>query len=238
MRIKIDRKKGEWSEYFASQAGYLGDAADAAVLSATDSIKALGRTQVSSALSPRSANTFSSMFFTNTRDGGDRGLAGYVYGRWWRKGVGSGRPVDILAEFETGATITPKRGEALAIPIPANAGKFGIGLNSGRSTRLTPLSFEQRTGLELKYIERPGKNPLLVTDGTRAPQDFFARGKKRRFRKRRAGTAAQQANPIPIFVLVRTSRLPKRLDFSDIRDRAGPDRLMQAMLIQLGKRYG
>lgn len=233
MRVELVGKPEEISAFFAQKATQLEDAVNAAVYGSTEDIKKLGRVQVSAALSPRAANTYNARLYTDDRSNGRLGLVGYVYGRWWRKSA-AGKPTDILAEYETGATIRPVRSEWLAIPIPATAGKFGLGLNSGRRVRLTPLSFERRTGLELRAIKRPGKNPLLVTDGTRAPQNIL--GKGRRFRKRVKGS--KYTAWTPVFVLVKSSRLPKRLDFTDLAARAGPAKLSERLLHELGKRYG
>lgn len=227
MRINLQADRGKLEAYLTQQAEATADAADAAVRFTTEETKKLGRVQVGAALSPRAANTLTSRFYLGSREGGRQGVAGYVHGRWFRRSA-AGRRTDILAEYETGATITPKRGTALAIPL-RGAGRFGLSALD-RRTRVTPASFERQTGLELRLVQRPGKNPILVTDGTRAPRILNSRGD---FVKRKKGS--RYAAWVPVFVLVRQSRLPKRLDFTQLRRKAGDD-LARRVLIEMGKR--
>lgn len=228
MRISLKADASEISAYLTQTADALADAADSAVVGATNDAKALGRTQVSAALSGRAANTLASQFYLGKRS--DRqGVVGYLHSRWFRRSA-AGQRTDILAEYETGATIRAVRGTTIAIPLPA-AGKFGLNIFDRRA-RITPGTFERLTGLELRLVERPGKNPLLVTDGTRAPRIINSRGD---FVKRKKGSP--NAAWVPVFVLVRQVKLPKRLDFGSLRERTA-ENLATRLVVEMSKREG
>jgi hypothetical protein len=99
-----------------------------------------------------------------------------------------------------GAVITAKEADALAIPTEA-AGK-GPG---GR--RITPELWEQKTGLELRPIFRPGRAPLLVATlraRTGRHAGRFAKPSRTALR-----TGRGLADAI-LFVLQTIVRLPKR----------------------------
>lgn len=115
----------------------------------------------------------------------------------------------IADAFETGALIRSQNGFYLAIPLPA-AGIKGIG-----GKRITPGGWEQRTGRRLQFIYRPGKPSLLVDTGTvarAAPRAAFGeRQREHRGFKNRT---------VPIFVLKRQVKLPKKLSLMNAGEQA------------------
>lgn len=117
--------------------------------------------------------------------------------------VWSKAPV-IIGAHETGPLIRSKDGFWLAIPTVA-AGK---GLKGGR---ITPIEWERRRGLRLRFVYRRRGPSLLVADG--------------RLNSRGLGVASRSKNgrgtsTVPIFLLVPQVKLPKRLDLARDADRA------------------
>lgn len=228
MRIKVDSDARAVSVFWSKAAGGLVDAAAAAIVGSTEEGKRLGRLQIQGALSPRAANTLTTQYFHDEHAGGVNAVTGYLHGRWFRRSAG-GQRTDILAEYETGASIRPARGGALAIPLPS-----GLRLVPGaRRTRLSPERFEQLTGLELRLVEKWGKR-FLVAAGAR----IGAKGRIQGFKRGAAnknGSFKQGAATIFAFVLTKGVRLPKRLDFGLLRTKLVDD-LAGRLVIEMGKR--
>jgi uncharacterized protein DUF6441 len=109
----------------------------------------------------------------------------------------------IVDAHSRGALIQSKQGLYLAIPTPA-AGRRGIG-----GVRLTPGGWERRTGLRLRFVSRRTGPSLLVADDARLMKSGRATKKKG---KRRKDGILSGAQTVPIFLLVRRVKLPKRLD--------------------------
>lgn len=138
-------------------------------------------------------------------------LGNAVRGKVYPTGIASFHPAglvwsnaqDIMESFETGPTIVAKGGRYLAIPLPA-AGKMSGGGGAGKGGRrgITPAGWEQKTGLKLRFVSRPGRPALLVTEGrqSKAGRAVVSRSKTGR------GLAT-----IPIFVLVASVKMPKKL---------------------------
>lgn len=108
----------------------------------------------------------------------------------------------IVSAHDEGSLIRSRDGFWLAIPTEA-AGKHFTG------RKMTPGEWEQRTGLRLRFVYRPGRPALLVADEMRAKAG------------RRGGFAVASATArrtgrglttVPIFVLVPQVKLAKRLD--------------------------
>lgn len=116
------------------------------------------------------------------------------------------RAPQIVDAFDKGALIRSKRGFYLAIPTAA-AGSRGIG-----NTRITPESWEQRTGIKLRFVYRR-RASLLVADDARLNTRSLATRNRRKVRK--DGTRSGSMT-IPIFILVPQVRIQKRLDL--VRD--------------------
>jgi hypothetical protein len=110
----------------------------------------------------------------------------------------------IIGAHDTGPLIRSKDGFWLAIPTPA-AGK------STRGGRTTPGEWERRTGLRLRFIYRRRGPSLLVAEGR-----LNSKG-------RAVGSRAKTGRgltTVPIFLLVRQVKLPKRLDLARDAERA------------------
>jgi hypothetical protein len=117
--------------------------------------------------------------------------------------VWSKAPV-IISAHDTGPLIRSKDGFWLAIPTAA-AGK------SRRGGRTTPGDWESRTGLRLRFIYRRRGPSLLVAEGRL--------NSKGRAMGSRAKTG-RGLTTVPIFLLVRQVKLPKRLDLARDAERA------------------
>ncbi len=106
--------------------------------------------------------------------------------------VWSNAPV-IIGAHDTGPLIRSASGFWLAIPLPA-AGKAMGG------KRITPAMWEQKAGLRLRFIYRSRGPRLLVA----VSKSKTGRGQM----------------TVPIFLLVRQVKLPKRLDLARDAERA------------------
>lgn len=111
--------------------------------------------------------------------------------------VWSKAPV-IVGAHDTGPLIRSKEGFWLAIPTPA-AGK------SRKGGRSTPLEWERRTGLRLRFVYRRRGPSLLVAEGR---LNTKGRAVASRSKTGRGKVTA------PIFLLVLQVKLPKRLDLA------------------------
>lgn len=110
---------------------------------------------------------------------------------------------NIIDAFDRGAVIRARNRKWLAIPLP-EAGKVR-GTGRGVAKALGPLQWQQRKGIKLSFVPiRSGQKALLVAErGSFGP-------KTRRLRQRkRAGFAGEVA--VPIFLLVRSVKMPKLL---------------------------
>lgn len=104
---------------------------------------------------------------------------------------------EIIGAHASGVVVRSAGGFWLAIPTPA-AGKLA------RGKRPTPGEWEARNGLRLRFIYRGSSRPSLLVAEARVD----ARGRARASRSKTGRNVAT----VPIFVLVRQARLPKRLN--------------------------
>lgn len=118
----------------------------------------------------------------------------------------------IIAAFERGALIRGVRGLWLAIPLPA-AGRTGLG-----GKKVTPLGWERRTGMRLRFVYRRGQPSLLVADDARLSAVTGQAAAIRRPR-RRDGILTGAAT-VPVFLLVPQVKLPKKLDVAGLAGEA------------------
>lgn len=116
----------------------------------------------------------------------------------------------ILDAFERGALIRAQNVTYLAIPTP-EAGTKGT-----NRQRITPTGWENRTGIKLRLVLRPGKPGLLVADGVRINKR--GRAVLSRAKTRRDGIRTGVAT-VPIFIMIRQVQLRKRLDLASAADR-------------------
>lgn len=156
------------------------------------------RRDSTAALGPRVANAWRMATYDNVSDGPAQ-QAGFI----WSKAP------KIVTAFSEGVRISGRHGQWLAIPLPA-AGK------APARRRMTPSLFEMIRGLKLRMVySKNRRSALLVADdarlsghgrGAALPAPKGPRGIGRAVAARRGGTT------IPIFVLVKSVKVPKRLD--------------------------
>ncbi len=118
---------------------------------------------------------------------------------------------DIMHAFDGGVLIRGKDGLWLAIPLPA-AGVTGLGRQ-----RITPGRWEQRTGMRLRFVYRLNGPSLLVADDARLSSRGLAAVKGGRRRRDSVLTGAQT---VPVFLLLRQVKMPKRLDLDGLAQEA------------------
>lgn len=126
---------------------------------------------------------------------------------------------EIVDAHDRGVLIRSASGFWLAIPLPAAGSLPG-------NARMTPLQFERRTGLRLRFVYRRGRPALLVAEGrvSRAGRAVRSRSKTGR------GVAT-----VPVFVLVPQVKLAKRLDVERLA-RAAAERLPGLIAANWGDR--
>lgn len=155
----------------------------------SDAVKADWRRQVEAAgMGSRLARTIRSQVFPRMPSSNAAGLV-------WT------RAPQIIAAFEQGVTIKSKNGFYLAIPTEA-AGTKGLG-----NKRVTPGSWEQRTGIKLRFVYRQGRPSMLVADDARMNTRGRAVINRRRVRKDGIRTGS---TTVPIFILLPQVTLKKR----------------------------
>lgn len=117
----------------------------------------------------------------------------------------------VVDAFDRGVIIRSEKGLYLAIPTQA-AGVKGL-----RRKRITPSGWEQRTGMRLRFVYRPGRWPILVADDARINKKGLAAQKKG---KRRPNGMLVGAQTVVIFVLIPQVKMPKKLDLDRVTNAA------------------
>lgn len=169
-------------------------AVSATMAQAGASLKSAWRAQITGAgLGQRLANSIRSQAYPKGRNSLDAAAL-----------VWSNAPV-IVGAHEAGPLIRSGNGFWLAIPLPAAGKALG-------GKRMTPASWEKKTGLRLRFVYRKRGPSLLVADAVR----LNTRGQAT-VSKSKTGRGHVTA---PIFVLVRQVKLPKRLDLARDAERA------------------
>lgn len=155
------------------------------------------------------------------RAGLGRRLAGSVQGKsypqsgdsWNAAGFVYSKADKIVAAHARGAVIRSKDDFYLAIPTEA-AGR-------GRSgKRMTPLDWERRRGIPLRFVYRRGQPSLLVADGRLSKRGLAMRSRSKTGRGRAT---------VVVFVLVPQVTLRKRLNLlaeADAEINALPGRIL------------
>ena len=195
MKIRIDGLP-DFAGLMAAEVAAGERAVTAALREAGSGLKVAWRGQITGAgLGTRLANSIRLASFPKSGD--SLNAAALVW---------SNAPV-IIGAHDTGPLIRSKDGFWLAIPTPA-AGK------SARGGRITPGEWERRTGLRLRFIYRRRGPSLLVAEGR-----LNSKG-------RAVGSRAKTGRgliTVPIFLLVRQVKLPKRLDLARDAERTVDD---------------
>lgn len=226
MRLAVDVTvsggRGGLDLGFAQDAESLRDAINEAVVRQTDETKSRVRAHVLGAMGTRAAFTIRSEAGLDRRAGADLGsVVGVVYSKWRRK-TPQGR-IYVLDVFESGAIIRPRGDRYLAIPLPA-AGK------TRKGRKMTPVEWEAENNQELQFVPRKGgRAPLLVAQASRLRRTGLAGFTRRR------GAKASYRTTIPIFVLVRSTRIQKRLNLGPIKADAD-ERFAEKVIISMAKR--
>lgn len=153
------------------------------------------RSQITPALGKRMANTIRKRDFPE--QGRSIRAAALVYSN-------ASKLVDA---FDRGVVIRSQRGLYLAIPTAA-AGTRGLG-----NKRITPLGWERRTGMRLRFVYRPGRFSLLVADNARLTSRGLAARKGGKVRKDGILTGA---TTVVIFILMPRVKMPKLLDLDRV----------------------
>jgi hypothetical protein len=120
----------------------------------------------------------------------------------------------IVRAFDEGTVIRSRDGFWLAIPTDAVPRRLG-------GKRPTPALVEQIMGLRLRFVYRRGRSGLLVADGARLGRTGQARALA--VRRSRNGGEHIRLNgraTVPMFVLVPSVRMPKRLNWAAAARRA------------------
>lgn len=121
------------------------------------------------------------------------------------------RAPKVIGAHEKGALIRARSGLWLAIPTEAagRQGRIFRDMGSGQFAALTPARWENATGAKLRFVPRDGRSALLVMDQARLNKRGHAAPNRRR--RRQDGILTSEVT-VPIFVMIRQVRLPKRLD--------------------------
>lgn len=243
MRLSVN-VSNKLRDVLQGKGAVLQDACNAAVVRQTDETKGAMRVEIARRLTPRAANALRSKLYANPPKGGaaEGQVAGFINSAWFRRSKSTGGNVDMFAAFETGAVIRPVRGKNLAIPLPAAYAVAGL----GRNVRPTPKQVETRLGIKLfQLTSKRGHRFLAITPesgavtlgrgarGSVKPVRFIKTSGGRSFPTTRRGSRV--TTPIPMFLLLKNARLPKRLEFEPIR-REGETRLGQKILVELARR--
>lgn len=125
----------------------------------------------------------------------------------------------IIGAYDKGAVIRARNARYMAVPLPEAQKFFAFG---GRRRRITPEMFEKKFGYKLRFVKRPGKNPILVADGMRQSKS----GTMARIRANKAtknhgvrSNLSRRAT-IPLFVLIPQVTIKKRLDVKKHADQS------------------
>lgn len=222
MKLRAEARTEDLDRYLNQASTAFGEAADATVRETTEGIKQAGRANISGGLSPRAGNLFASRYYLDPQavPGAPPriALSGYVYSLWWRQSA-SGQPTDILYQFETGATVTPKKAGGLARPLPF-AGKLGLG-SEGQRLRINPETFRRRLGLakeDLRLLKLGGRS-FLVVDEARLNRRGVA-SKSKGGARTKLGKYRQGSATLFVFELLRSMRIPKKISLGPLTERA------------------
>ncbi|MBL6939452.1 MAG: hypothetical protein ISS15_05360 [Alphaproteobacteria bacterium] len=165
----------------------------------TAGLKTAWRARVMGAgLSSRIGNAIRSQNYPAS--GSSLGAAGLVY-------AARGTPENLLGELEDGAIISSSKGFYLAIPTD-NVPK------GGRGKKLTPLTFEQTTGIKLQLARTKAGHPILVGAAVAARSRGVRPATARRLQQGR------NAKTLVFFILVKQVTMKKRLDLNAESERA------------------
>lgn len=233
------RTTGSLRRHLEAEGLVLEDAANAAVVRQTDETKGAMRVQIEARLSRRASFALRSKLYLDQGKGGQGTVGGYIFSAWWRKDRRGGANIDLFWAYENGAVVSSAGHQALAIPLPAAYAVAGLAPDArGRVRAPKPVDVEAALNADLFVLQRPGQYALLCAKGI----STASRGKRGKLRAatytNKRGLAARRRvddSVIPMFVLLKNTRLPRRLDFSSIVA-AAEQGLEDKFLVELARR--
>ena len=145
-----------------------------------------------------------------------RGTSDNAWGTIYARGGDESRAGGALEAYSRGTTITPKRGNWLAVPTKAAPRLVAVG---GRRRRLTPelwekAGLENRIGKLIFKQVRPDLALLTVRKVSLSPKT----GQAKRLGPRRPRTRVVPKNDVVVFVLIKRTRRAKRFDQHQIME--------------------
>lgn len=238
MKISATIPRDVLAQHMAALGPQMQDAGNRAVERQTKETLFEMRGEVTRGLSARAANALRSRLYPNP----SQDVGGFVFSAWRRKPRSGGQDIDMFAAYERGDVIRPVRGKYLAIPLPAAYSVVGLprGIRTSggfRKKRPTPVEVEAALDTDLFVISKPGRQPVLAARGVSVAGGKSSKIRAARFRNKRGGLSRRRRTDavIPMFVLLRNARLPKRLDFSRVEE-AGATGLANKIEIELAAR--
>lgn len=232
------RTSGSLRRHLAAEGLVLEDAANAAVVRQTEQTKGAMRVQIAARLSPRAANALRSRLYLDQGKGGQGTVGGYIFSAWWRKDRRGGAAIDLFWAYANGAVIRPAKGEALALPLPAAYAVVGLPRGArGQRRAPTPVEVEAALDTDLFVLRRPGRPSLLCASNVNVTQRAHGSLRAARYRNRQGGFARRRRSDaiVPLFVLLKNTHLPRRLDFDSITADAEQG-LEDKFLVELARR--
>lgn len=128
----------------------------------------------------------------------------------------------IYDAFEEGATIRSGSGAYLTIPIPNSPADRKVAGDKPRGTTL--LAQLRSKGVEIAFVPgRNGKPGMLVAQSVRLRENARGQTKVAGAKRTKSGGFAAGATSVPLFWLVPSARIPKRLDMRREFERVAAD---------------
>jgi hypothetical protein len=205
MRLGVQHK-GDLREMLGKESQALAGQVTDAVSRAGQSTQRTLRGETSQALGTGIANAWRLKLYPRDAGRGDpvsANASAYVYTK----------APKVIDAFDRGAVIRARNVKWLAIPLEAAGKTRGSGGRSqvGAGKALTPLLWQQRRGIKLRFVPiLGGSKALLVAEGV-------SLGKTGRiFKRKRAGRPGEVS--VPVFLLVRSVKAPKLLNVESHAD--------------------
>lgn len=231
LEVKVDG--GALQRHFEQMGSLVLAAGNAAVVAQTVETRDAMRAQVAVRLSGRAANALTSQTYANS----GRIAGGLVYSRWWRRARATGEEIDMFAAFERGDVVRAVRGQFLAIPLPAAYAVVGIPRGTrGRKRPPSPVDVEAALDTDLFVLKRGGRPSLLCAKDVKVTNRAHGSIRGKRYRNAKGGFS-QRRTPgvvVPMFVLLKNSRLPRRLDFEPVVGRLD-EKLAEKFYVELAR---
>lgn len=221
MSIKASIPRDELVRHMTALGPQMQDAGNRAVERQTKETLLEMRGEATRGLSARAANALRSRVYPNP----SQDVGGFIFSAWRRKPRSGGQDIDMFAAYERGDVIRPVRGKYLCIPLPAAYSVVGVpkGIRTSaglRKNRPDPRTIESVLGVKLFKVSKAGRQPILAVSGVNVGGAGRGKIRARHYYNKRGGVSTRRGSDavIPMFVLLRNARLPKRLDFSRVEE--------------------